>query len=270
VRHLIDFNAILIVAAIFIPLELIVPLRAQQKLLRKHWLNDLVYLFVNGIAINVGIIFALGAIAAGTRLAIPQSIATAVQSQPVWLQAMEVLLVADIGFYLAHRLFHAIPFLWKFHSVHHSIEEMDWLAGHRVHPIDQILTKTASYFPILVLGFSDAAILIFVMIYKWQSIMIHSNSALRFGPLEWIFATPHFHHWHHANQEAAFDKNFAGQLVFIDAIAGTLFIPEGTPEKYGTDYPVPAWYHDQLVYPLREAVIPRGDSLSPTRGNIAS
>ena len=63
-------------------------------------------------------------------------------------------ILADLGFYTVHRLFHKIPWLWKFHAVHHSIEEMDWLAADRVHPIDQIFTKGASLLPVFALGFA--------------------------------------------------------------------------------------------------------------------
>ena len=51
--------------------------------------------------------------------------------QPLAHTSVLVLLIADLGFYIAHRMFHMVPFLWRFHSVHHSIEEMDWLAAHR-------------------------------------------------------------------------------------------------------------------------------------------
>lgn len=250
-HNLIDLKAILVVALIFVPLEMLVPLRPKQKLLRKHWFNDVLYLLMNGILINVGMLFVLGLAAGSFHLIIPPDVSATVRAQPFWLQTIEVLIVADTGFYLAHRAFHAFPVLWKFHSVHHSIEELDWLAAYRVHPLDQILTKAASLLPIFALGFSDSAILIFALIYKWQSVAIHSNCRISLGPLEWIFASPRFHHWHHANEPAALDKNFAGQLPLIDMIGGTLFLPKGMPEKYGTDHPVPGFYPDQLAYPLR-------------------
>jgi sterol desaturase/sphingolipid hydroxylase (fatty acid hydroxylase superfamily) len=82
----------------------------------------------------------------------------AVAAQPYWLQFIEALILSDLGFYFTHRAFHAIPTLWKFHAVHHSIEEMDWLAAARVHPIDQIITKGASLLPVFALGFSDGVI----------------------------------------------------------------------------------------------------------------
>ena len=252
---LFDFKAILITALIFIPLEMLLPSRREQKLLRRHWRNDGIYLIFNSAVIKLGLLVAAVGLLSAIHAMVPGTIGLAVQSQPIWLQAIEVLVVADTGFYFAHRCFHAIPFLWKFHAIHHSIEEMDWLAAYRVHPLDQILTKTASYLPVFLLGFSSEAVLIFALIYRWQSLIIHSNSRISLGRhLEWLLATPHFHHWHHANEPAAYDKNFAGQLPLLDRIFGTLFLPDTMPARYGTDDPVPTLYHQQLAYPLDQAL----------------
>jgi sterol desaturase/sphingolipid hydroxylase (fatty acid hydroxylase superfamily) len=265
---LFDVKAILIVALIFIPLERILPLRGGQRLLRKRWLNDVVYYFMNGLVVRTGLL-ALVTLAIGViHVAVPQAVVVAVQSQPIWLQAVEVLLVADTGFYFAHLCFHKIPFLWKFHAVHHSIEEMDWLAAYRVHPVDQIMTKAASYLPVFALGFSSSAVLIFALTYKWQSLWIHSNSRIGLGPLKWLFASPHFHHWHHANEPAAFDKNFAGQLVLLDFIGGTLCLPGHMPARYGTDEPVPALYPDQMMYPFRAMIAKPLPPLAAHSGDI--
>ena len=250
--ELIDLRAILIVALIFIPLERLLPLHSEQKMLRPHWRNDLVYLFLNGIMIQAGFFLLIGLMLAAIRLTVPDAVAAAVQTQPIWLQVVEIVLVADVGFYLAHRTFHSIPFLWKFHAVHHSIEEMDWLAAQRVHPVDQILTKATSYLPVFALGFSVPAIGIFALIYHWQALLIHSNTRINFGPLRWIVASPQFHHWHHANEREAYDKNFASQLPLLDIVGGTLFLPDRMPGQYGTDEPVPPLYHQQLAYPLRQ------------------
>jgi sterol desaturase/sphingolipid hydroxylase (fatty acid hydroxylase superfamily) len=255
-----DLQSILIIALIFIPLERVLPLHAEQKVLRKYWLNDVVYLFVNGIVIKIGLLILIAPIIVGIRLVIPEGLTLAVQSQPLWLQAVEVILIADVGFYLAHRAFHTVPFLWKFHAIHHSIEEMDWLAAHRVHPVDPILTMTASLLPIYAVDFSAGAVAIYVVIYQGQSLLIHSNTRIAFGPLKWLFASPQFHHWHHANERQAYDKNFAAQLPFLDAIAGTFYMPQRMPKTYGTDEPVPPLYHQQLAYPLHSR---RGQSAAP-------
>lgn len=247
---LIDLKAVLIIALIFIPLERLLPLHAEQSPARRHWLNDVVYLLFNGIVIKIGLLIVIGTAMLVLHRFVPAGLAQAVQSQPVWLQAVEVLVLADAGFYLAHRAFHAVPFLWRFHSIHHSIEEMDWLAAHRVHPVDQILTKSASFLPVFALDFSSTAILIFTLVYQWQSLFIHSNTRIKVGPLKWLLASPQFHHWHHANEREAWDKNFAGQLPLLDMLGGTLFMPDRMPQKYGTDDPVPPLYHQQLAYPF--------------------
>jgi sterol desaturase/sphingolipid hydroxylase (fatty acid hydroxylase superfamily) len=258
--ELFDLRGFLILFLVFVPVEQLLPLRAGQKLFRRGWLADLLHFFFTGLMIRLGLLLVvLGAMAAGAGLPLPWR--QAVAAQPLWLQAILVLLIADLGFYLAHRLFHSVPSLWHFHAVHHSIEEMDWLAAHRVHPIDHIVTKSASLVPIFVIGFSEAAIAIFAATYLWQSHLIHSNVRIRFGPLRWLIASPEFHHWHHANQREAYDKNFAGQLPLWDVLFGTLHMPQGRmPAQYGVDDPVPRTYPMQLAYPfirLRRAGIRR-------------
>jgi sterol desaturase/sphingolipid hydroxylase (fatty acid hydroxylase superfamily) len=250
ISSLIDWRGILIVALIFIPLERILPLHHEQGTLRKNWLNDAFYLIFNGLPIKFGMMAVLGAAMVAIETYVPAGLHAWVQSWPLAVQVLAVIVVADIGFYAAHRTFHAVPFLWRFHSVHHSIEEMDWLAAHRVHPVDQIATMAASLLPVFALGFEPLAIGIYALIYHWQSLLIHSNMRINFGPLRWIVASPQFHHWHHANERAAYDKNFAGQLPFIDAIGGTLRMPKEMPKAYGCDDPVPTLYHQQMIYPL--------------------
>jgi sterol desaturase/sphingolipid hydroxylase (fatty acid hydroxylase superfamily) len=247
----IDVEQYLIAALIFIQVELYFPLRRDQKVFRKQWRNDLVFLLLNGVIIQVGLLVIFAGLIAVLDAVLPHGVAAVVRSQPLWLQIPEVMLVADLGFYVAHRAFHAFPFLWKFHALHHSIEEMDWLAGYRVHPFDQIITKSASFLPLFALGFSDSAVLVYFLVFKWQSTWIHSNSNTGLGPLKWMLASPQFHHWHHANEPAAWNRNFAGQLPFLDWIGGSLYMPEAMPAAYGTDEPVPLRYDRQMLYPFR-------------------
>jgi hypothetical protein len=185
----------------------------------------------------------------------PISMRTAVATQPYWAQVIEMIVLSDIGFYFAHRAFHAFPWLWKFHSIHHSIEELDWLAAARVHPEDQIVTKGCALLPVFALGFSDVAIGVYMLIYGWQSVLIHSNVRLNFGPLRWPLASPEFHHWHHSNDREARNKNFAGQVPVLDYLFGTLHLPPGRkPTKYGLDQPIPQTWRSCFI---RSAGLPR-------------
>ncbi len=60
---------------------------------------------------------------------------------PTSLSVALAVVIVMLGSYWGHRLSHTVPFLWRFHAVHHSIEEMDWLASGRLHPLDQAFTN---------------------------------------------------------------------------------------------------------------------------------
>ncbi|NGM45332.1 sterol desaturase family protein [Rhodobacter sp. SGA-6-6] len=245
-----DYTAILILACIFIPLERLLPLHHDQPILRRDWANDLIYLLFNGFLVRAGSILVLGGVMASWTHWVPAEATAWTRGLPLWAQVIGVIVVADIGYYTAHRLSHGIPFLWKFHSVHHSIEEMDWLASHRVHPFDQIWTNALSLLPVYFLGFSAPAVAIFSLIYHVQALLLHSNLRITFGPLKWLIASPEYHHWHHADQREAYNRNFAAQLSLIDVVAGTMFLPRHRPERYGVSDPVPRSYPLQLLYPF--------------------
>ena len=174
----------------------------------------------------------------------------AVGSLPYWVQLPLVIVLSDLGFYWTHRMFHAVPWMWRFHAIHHSIEELDWLAATRVHPVDQILTKGVSLVPLLALGFSEWAIGVYALLYQWQSFFIHANVRFRLGPLRLLFTSPEFHHWHHSRDIEARDRNFAGQLSFLDALFGTMHLPPGQPKAYGLDQPMRQRYALQMLYPF--------------------
>lgn len=261
-----DYSAIIILACVFIPLERLLPMHPEQGTLRRNWMNDLFYLLFNGFVVRAGSTIVFGAVMAAYRSYVDPSHTAWVAAQPIWLQIIAIMIIADIGYYTAHRISHAVPFLWKFHSVHHSIEDMDWLATHRVHPVDQILSNAISLLPIYFIGFSPVAIGIHFAIYQAQALLSHSNLRVKFGPLKYLFATPEYHHWHHANQPEAYDRNFAAQLSIIDLVAGTMFLPKQRPEKYGLTEHMPDTYPEQMIYPFR-AILKSWTGQKSQKGN---
>ena len=245
-------KVIFITILVFVPLERMFALHREQKAFRRDWANDLVFLLFNGLLIKLGLLAVIAvSIFAATHI-VPASFRAAIGGLPYWIQLPLIIVLSDLGFYWTHRMFHAVPWLWRFHAIHHSIEELDWLAAARVHPVDQILTKGVSLVPVVALGFSEWAIGVYALLYQWQSVLIHSNVRFRFGPLRFLFASPEFHHWHHSDQREARDKNFAGQLSFLDALFGSLHLPPGrAATTYGLDRPMPQRYVSQLLYPFR-------------------
>lgn len=246
-----DYTAIFILACIFIPLERLIPMHPEQRTLRRDWMNDLFYVLFNGLVVRAGFVVIAATLMFFFKRTFGPDPLPWIGALPVWLQVIAVIIIADIGYYTAHRISHAVPFLWKFHAVHHSIEEMDWLATHRVHPVDQIFTNTVSLLPISFLGFSFEAAVIYQVLYQAHAVLIHSNVKINFGPLKWLIASPEYHHWHHANEPEAYDRNFAAQLSIIDVVAGTLFMPKRQPKAYGINEPMPRLYHQQFLHPFQ-------------------
>jgi sterol desaturase/sphingolipid hydroxylase (fatty acid hydroxylase superfamily) len=243
-------KVIFITILVFIPLERLFAMH-PQKVFRRNWANDLIFLFLNGVLIKLGLLAVIVAVIFAAAWIVPASFQAMVGGLPYWVQVPAVIVLADLGFYWTHRMFHAVPWLWRFHSIHHSIEELDWLAATRVHPVDQILTKGVSLVPVFALGFSEWAIGVYALLYQSQSVLIHSNVRVGFGPLRFLFVSPEFHHWHHSNHREARDRNFASQLSFLDALFGSFHLPRGQiPTTYGLDRPMPQRYVPQLLYPF--------------------
>ena len=120
--------------------------------------------------------------------------------------------------------------------------------------------------PVATLGFSEWAILIYVVFYQCQTVFIHANVRIGFGPLRFLFASPEFHHWHHTSDREARDRNFAAQLSFLDALFRTLHMPKGQmPASYGLDRPMPQHYVRQLLYPFTGYRIFRSTPATPAQ-----
>ena len=153
-------------------------------------------------------------------------------SLPLLVQVPALLLVADFTQYWVHRTVHQVPFLWRFHAIHHSIEEMDWLAGSRLHLLDVILTRGLTYVPIFALGFSERALVVYVFCVAAQATFIHANVKWEFRSLRRLIATPAFHHWHHSAERDAVDKSFAVHTPIWDIVFGTYYLPDRWPAAY--------------------------------------
>lgn len=235
-----------------IALERLLPLHPGQKILRQGWKIDLMHVFLTGIVIRLGMVSAMMVASVMAVSVVPEPVREAVRAQPDWLEFVELLILSDLCFYLAHRLCHAVPLLWRFHAVHHSSEQLDWLATYRVHPVDQILNSTMIALPALVLGFSPLPLLVYALIYRIHSPLLHSNARIDLGPLGRLFTTPRFHHWHHADQADAHDHNFGGQLAIFDRLFGTHYVPgeRSLPVQYGIGGALAQRYPSHLLQPF--------------------
>jgi sterol desaturase/sphingolipid hydroxylase (fatty acid hydroxylase superfamily) len=190
---------------------------------------------------------------------VPRALPEALGSLPGWARWLIAFGVAELCGYWSHRISHEVPFLWRFHAVHHSAPELDWLAPSRRHPVDAMFSAASTTLPILLLGLSPPAVVSVFALRRIQGLLLHANLNCRLGPLEWIVATPFFHHWHHTGDPGRWDCNYAGSVPALDWLFGSLHLPEEWPEGYGCDVAVPATgYFARLASPW---VGPDGRSL---------
>jgi sterol desaturase/sphingolipid hydroxylase (fatty acid hydroxylase superfamily) len=243
---------LLLYSAVFVPLERLFALRAEQPVFRRQWLVDLTYFFINSLLIEVLTILTLTPAMVLFDWARVTSIRGLVESLPLVIQLPLLVLVADFTQYWVHRTFHAVPLLWPFHAIHHSAEHMDWLAGSRLHLVDVIVTRGLTYVPIFVLGFSQQTLMVYVFLVAAQATFIHANVRWEFRRLRSFVATPAFHHWHHSAEPEAIDKNFAVHTPVWDILFGTYYLPDRWPVAYGLAgaRPVPGRWITQLLYPF--------------------
>ena len=242
---------LLVLGVIFIPMERLAALH-KQRIFRRGWQTDLKHFFVSHVGVQLLSFAALIPAQALFNWAVRFDFQARVASQPVWLQFIEILLAADLVTYWVHRTFHRVPWLWNFHAIHHSSQELDWLAGSRMHIVDALATRAMAFVPIFVLGFSQAALVAYVAFVSFHAVYIHSNTRWRWPVLRWVIATPEYHHWHHTSDEEGLDKNFAGFLPLWDLVFRTAHQPDHWPKKYGTvKFQPPESYLGQLTYPFR-------------------
>ncbi len=237
---------------VFVPMEQLFGRLREQKIFRKGWRTDLAHFFASHVMVQVTVLLTMIPAALFFRWLLNADFQAVVASQPIALQAVVAMVLADLFAYGSHRLFHRVPVLWRFHAIHHSSEELDWLASSRLHLVDIIVTRAVAFVPLYVMGFAPAALYPYLVFASIQGIFIHSNLRFRFGVLRFVLVTPQFHHWHHTAQSEALDRNFAIHLPLVDWIFGTYYLPKDVwPERYGIEgNRVPSGYLNQLLHPF--------------------
>jgi sterol desaturase/sphingolipid hydroxylase (fatty acid hydroxylase superfamily) len=241
---------LLLFAAVFIPLERRFPIHRQRSL-RRGWSTDLIYYTVGCFVGHLSDGLSMSAMLL-IRQATHLDFGHLAAGQPYWLQFIEIVLMADFLAYVFHRALHQVPFLWRLHRVHHTPEHMDWLANVHLHPVDKILGDCFQFTPIFLMGFSTTPMFIYTIVLAFQGFLNHSKVNVNFGPLRFVFASPVFHHWHHANDPKHYNKNFAPHLAIFDLLFGTAHIPAGNvmPERYGIPDNLPEDFLGQMAAPV--------------------
>lgn len=244
-------------------LEIFFPWRKDQSLFRKDFWLDGFYMFFNFFLFSLIGYNALSNIvvelfnnllaAAGIR----NLIALNISGWPGWAQMLFLFVVADFLQWNIHRLLHHVPWLWTFHKVHHSVEEMGFAAHLRYHWMETIVYKSIQYIPLAMIGFGLKDFFIVHIFSVAIGHFNHANLNISWGPLRYILNSPGMHIWHHAKNlpEGRTGVNYGISLSLWDYLFGTAWIPySGRDEKLGFEgvENFPSTFVDQVTYPFKK------------------
>jgi sterol desaturase/sphingolipid hydroxylase (fatty acid hydroxylase superfamily) len=182
---------------------------------------------------------------------------------PIYLSVPLAVLLMDMAIYFQHRLFHALPWLWRLHRMHHADLEFDVSTGLRFHPIEIILSMAIKMLVVLLIGAPAMAVIVFDILVSATSLFNHGNVRLPQKLDRWlrfIVVTPDMHRVHHSIITRETDSNFGFCMPWWDRWFGTY---TDQPEKGHLGMTIGIEYfrteHDlglrqMLIQPFRQSV----------------
>jgi len=245
-----EAGGILALFIILVPFEKMFR-RHKQPIRRPGLRTDLTYAIIAPLMDIVGLVAVFGLALMALPLFLPAILLRPlVLNQPGWVMALEAILLLDILIYWTHRLSHEIGFLWRFHSIHHSSEKMDWISGVREHPFDGAIIAVPVFF-LIIAGFQLEVVGIAAVVQALLGLLAHANIRWRLRPLHRVVMTPEFHHWHHSSHPDAIHTNYSVFLPLWDMLWGTYRMPANSrPEVYGNSEDTPPSVTAQMLAPF--------------------
>src|SRR6188768_503501 len=177
---------------LFIPIERIFAHRTEQPVFRTEWREDLFYFLVSSMLVQILTYLTFAPANSILALASLGALRAWVGALPFLVQFLAIMFLTDVVQYWVHRAFHRIPWLWNFHAVHHSAQEMDWMAGARMHFFEIVALRSTTVIPMFVLGFSPSAVHAYIFVVYLYATFVHANLRWRFPVIERFLVTPRF------------------------------------------------------------------------------
>ncbi|GAA0487444.1 sterol desaturase family protein [Parasphingorhabdus litoris] len=231
------FAGIFLIMAI---LEIAIPRRKRVLAKGIRWFTNISLVIVDTLALRLIMpILAVGMAdyAAGRGWGM-----LALVDLPLWIEIIIAFLLLDMLIYAQHIAFHKIPFLWRFHKVHHADRDLDVTSGARFHPVEAVISMAYKLLCITLIGPAAFAVFLFEVVLNAASMFNHANVRLPLGldrAVRLFIVTPDMHRVHHSVIERETNSNYSFFLTLWDRMFGTYI---AQPEKG----------HDDMIIGLSE------------------
>ena len=213
------FAGVLVAVALW---EALAPRRRQRFGRARRWPHNLGLIALNAVMVRLlapGAAIAAALAAGENRWGLLNLLAL-----PAWSQVVAALLLLDLAIYLQHRLFHAVPALWRLHRVHHADPDYDVTTGLRFHPLEIALSLAIKCAVVAAIGAPALAVLLFEIVLNGAAMFNHANGRLPPAVdrwLRWLIVTPDMHRVHHSAIPRETNSNFGFNLPWWDRLFGT-------------------------------------------------
>ena len=237
------FYGLLLLSLIVWALEYCFPWRKNQKIFRKDFWLDGFYMFFNFFIFAIfisGFFSVLELLFSQIGWTMSSLALIDLSPYPVWAGLLIFFVINDFVQWFTHIMLHRFEFLWRFHKVHHSVEEMGFAAHLRYHWMENIFYKPLKTLAVMVVGGfepSDAYMIHFIAVLIGH--LNHANIRLTFGPLKYILNNPVMHLYHHAKELPKGQMpgvNFGISLSLWDYIFKTNYIPQDQDGNYALGF----------------------------------
>jgi sterol desaturase/sphingolipid hydroxylase (fatty acid hydroxylase superfamily) len=202
--------------------EALAPLRQQAAPRRLRWSNNLALVALDSVIVRL--VFPLTAVSFAGLAAERGWGLLNILDLPFWPALILALLLLDLIIYLQHRLFHAVPLLWRLHRVHHADTEFDVTTALRFHPLEILVSMAIKLAAIAALGPPALAVLVFEIVLNGAAMFNHANVALPARlerALRLLIVTPDMHRIHHSTRPEEMNRNFGFNLPWWDRLLGS-------------------------------------------------
>jgi sterol desaturase/sphingolipid hydroxylase (fatty acid hydroxylase superfamily) len=257
------FYGLIVISLIVWGLELAFPWRKNQRPIRKDFWLDGFYMFFNFFVFSIavaGFYELIGALNSDLGITMKSLAIFDMSAWSMGVQLLVFFIVLDFVQWVTHVALHRFEWMWRFHQVHHSVEEMGFAAHLRYHWMENILYKPLKTIGVMLIGGFEpeqAYIVHFFAITIGH--LNHANVHITWGPLKYLFNNPVMHLWHHVYhlpEGRAHGINFGISLSIWDYLFGTASIPKDDAHiKLG--YPgvekMPTNFVGQLTYGFKKS-----------------